>query len=298
MSAAAELAASSGAFFGRLVDVVLPDGGCAMVLVEGYFDESIGEGEARQADGSIGTIPILCVAGYLIESEQAKLLAKEWQEVLDWKGLPYFHMVDCAHGNGPFANLTKQERIAVVARMIGNIKRRTIKGFAVSVNVAQYELFMPNHPLAGKPYTFCAHSTIGGVINWIEDVNYQGDVAYFFEAGHASQPEANQIMEKIFAVPELRRASRYVAHAFVTKEKSLPVQAADLLAWQFYTDIRRQLRGETRHRKDFQSLIDHPHQVTFVLPDMMVAMAKVWGYDTTRAEALLQSFKGRMPTKT
>lgn len=48
-----------------------------MNFVEAYFDES----------GSHKGSPVLCVAGYLIESESAKLLSKEWAEVLGSKGL-------------------------------------------------------------------------------------------------------------------------------------------------------------------------------------------------------------------
>ncbi len=63
-----------------------------------------------------------------------------------------------------------------------------------------------------------------------------------------------------------------------------------MLAWQFYTDIRRQLRGEKQHRKDFASLLEHPHQVVFLTPTLMIDIAKVWGYDTAKAEGVLKAF--------
>jgi hypothetical protein len=49
---------------------------------------------------------------YLKKSEAIKL-GREWRKVLHWKNLPHFRMSECAHGNGPFANLTKAERIDV-----------------------------------------------------------------------------------------------------------------------------------------------------------------------------------------
>ena len=68
------------------------------------------------------------------------------------------------------------------------------------------------------------------------------------------------------------------------------MQAADLLAWQFYTDIRRQMerRGPALHRKDFASLVQHPHEATYITPRIMTTIAKAWGYDTTRAEQVLR----------
>jgi hypothetical protein len=204
-----------------------------------------------------------------MESEQAKLLAKEWRAVLDTRQLPYFHMVDCAHGSGVFKPLTPQQRIYVASQMIGIIKRRTIAGFAISVNVEQFREMMPEHHLIGSAYSFCATLVIAAIRRWIMTVNYSGDMAYFFEAGHPSKSEADRIMTGMFNDPKLRALSRYVGHAFVEKKRSAPVQAADLLAWQFYTDARRQVEGHTVHRKDFESLLEHPHQVHFVTPSKM-----------------------------
>ena len=281
--------------FDRFEEVLLPHGGMVAVLVEAYFDESAGLASAVQPDGTQAKCAILCVAGYLIESGRRKLFDQDWNEVLRWKDLPYFHMVDCAHGNGPFANLTKPDRIQVAARMIAAIKRHTIKGFAITVNVAQYNLFMPKrHELAGAPYSFCAHGVIGGICNWADEQNYWGKIAYFYEAGHISQGEAGRLMEKLFKVPGLKEKTRYAGHAFVEKTQAPCVQAADLLAWQFYTDIRRQMerRGPALHRKDFESFLTHPHEATYVSPWIMTKIAKGLGYDTSEAEELLRSHFG------
>ncbi|HEX3431651.1 MAG TPA: hypothetical protein VHT03_12270 [Rhizomicrobium sp.] len=274
------------------MEVLLSNGGILMVLVESYFDESLGIAKRRDPDGTVRDIPILCVAGYLMESEQSKLLSQEWRAVLDKYGLAYFHMVDCAHGNGVFAGLTKPQRIHVAAQMIGIIKKRTIAGFAIATNVQQFTEFMPQHPLIGTAYTFCVTLATAAIRQWVRATNYQGDVAYFFEAGHQSQPEADQIMGRLFNTPNLKIASRYVRHAFVEKARSAPVQAADLLAWQFYTDGRRQVEGHTVHRKDFESLIEHKHVVNFLTPSKMATVRKFlpWladGTDESWPEELL-----------
>jgi hypothetical protein len=112
---------------------MLPHGGLVM-LVNAYFDESAGNVASHYPlDGTQQNLQTLAVAGYLVESEQAKRLSDEWQAVLDQYGLPYFHMVDCAHGNGVFGHLTKPQRIQIAARMIGNVKRRVIRGLGISL---------------------------------------------------------------------------------------------------------------------------------------------------------------------
>ena len=95
----------------RLIEATLPaGGGCVVNLVEAYFDES----------GSHSGSPVLCVAGYLLDSENAKPLTKEWTDVLAPKGLTHFRMVDCAHGAGEFAKLSRDERIAVAKALIAD----------------------------------------------------------------------------------------------------------------------------------------------------------------------------------
>ena len=271
-----------------MVEAVLPRGGIVLALIEAYFDESIGQGRDK-ASGRM--IPILCVAGYLFRSDQAKALCDDWAGVLAPYELPYFHMVDCAHGAGVFAGIPKNERASIAAKMIGNIKRRTLQGIAVSVNLEHWKNLAPDSPIIGSPYSFCMSVAMAGVQRWIEDTKYEGGAAYFFEAGHDSSTEANWIMEQTFNVPELRRDARYIGHAFVQKASAPPVQAADLLAWQFYTDVRRQLEGATQHRKDFASLIEHPHKAVFVTPDKIDVLAKA-KFSTPEARELLRLYHG------
>jgi hypothetical protein len=271
-----------------MVEIVLPRGGVCLALVEAYFDESIGEGRDHKSGRMI---PILCVAGYLFHSEQAKALCADWTAVLRPYGLPYFHMVDCAHGAGIFEGIPKNERALIAAKMIGNIKRRSIVGLAVSVNLEHWDALAPDSPIIGSPYSFCVSAVMAGVHKWIETEKYDGDAAYFFEAGHKSRGEANWIMEQTYDVPALRKEARYIGHAFVDKESAPPVQAADLLAWQFYTDVRRQLEGATQHRKDFDSLINHPHKVMFITPDKIKMLEKA-GFNTPEAKEILRLYHG------
>ena len=291
MSAPTILEAAQYFPWNEIAAAILPRGGLIM-LVNAYFDESAGTARCKHPlDGSRQDVKTLSVAGYLVESEQAKLLSQEWQAVLDQYGLPYFHMVDCAHGNGVFAKLTAKQRIQVGARMIGNIKRRTIRGFGISLNVSQFKSLMPpDHPLIKKPYTLCAHSILDGVRSWARENKYHGDIAYFFEAGAAGQKEANALMHALFETAVWRKACRYVGHSFVAKEQAAGVQAADLLAWQFHTETRRQLEKTGRpRRKDFESLFAHPHNIVFISPRDYVRICRAWGYDTSVIETNIKA---------
>jgi len=258
--------------FPRMVEIMLPHGGLVLALLEAYFDESIGV--ARPAGRQ--SHRILCVAGYLIDSSQGRPLCEDWRAVLEPRGLEYFHMVDCAHGAGIYSGIPKNERASIAARMIGNIKRRTLHGFAVAVNLEHWDELAPKHPIIGSAYNFCMTVVMNGVSSWVEKQKFGGEIAYFFEAGHGSATETDQLMRKTFSFPEMKQSLKYGGHAFMPKAKCPPVQAADLLAWQFYTDVRRQMEGpkelRREHRKDFGSLLEHPHTVRFILPEMLAAL--------------------------
>jgi hypothetical protein len=244
--------------FARFIDVILPDGGYAMVQVETYFDES----------GSHDGAPVLCIAGYLMLKDKAIALTDEWRGVLAARELPYFRMSECAHGNGPFETLTLSDRIQIVARLIQIIKQYTICGLSVTMNSDEFSRTVPHHPLIGRPYTFLANVLLQGVrlvLNGLPGVTVG---AYFFEAGHASHREADDLMTILFTHPKLKDGFRYSGHAFVDKKKTPAVQAADLLAWQWYTDKRHEMEGRPR-RKDCAKLLEHSHRAVHVDSEKM-----------------------------
>jgi hypothetical protein len=207
-------------------------------------------------------------------------------------------MSDCAHGNGPFTGMTKQHRVEIEAMMIGIIKRYAAKGLAVTMNSEEFLRTAPKHRTLGGPYSFCAHVLLAGVYRFIENLERDkklriDKMAYFFEAGHESRTEADGIIQRLFQRDRIRLDYRYSGHAFVLKEQTPAVQAADLLAWQWFTDKRHQTEGRPR-RKDCISLLEHPHDVTHIGPeqigqmaDAMISVLKNHGISEEKAMELL-----------
>lgn len=228
-----------------------------MAILEAYFDES------GSHDGS----PVLCVAGYLFEKDRCRLLDLAWKDALDRFGLPYFHMVDCAHGIEPFDKLSKDERVAVETEMIQLIRSHALFGMGVAVVESENnEIFPPSArialpsdelttPLPGSAYSYCCWTALSAIYGWIMGRNFDGEIAYFFEAGHKHDGEADAIMRRIFKAPNLRSEYRYASHSFVQKEKVRPIQTADILAWQHATDVKKILAAKVR-RKDYIALIE------------------------------------------
>jgi len=69
--------------------------------------------------------------------------------------------------------------------------------------------------------------------NLMADANLSGDVTYVFEAGHPSEPEARDFIKRAIVSPEVKSSYRHNGDSFLAKPDAVPLQAADLLAWEW-----------------------------------------------------------------
>ena len=237
---------SSQSLIARLLDILLQNGGYAVQMVEAYFDES----------GSHENSPVLCVAGYIIEKDACIQLDAEWKRVLDSYGLPYFRMSSCAHGTKPLDALSSEQRIAVEKEVIAIMRQHVAYGIAVTVQPKSFYALIPKNENWGDPYTLCVHTCLIAVRDWIRKTQYNGKIAYFFESGHCNQPQANRIMNDVFGNPKLRDSYHYSSHTFADKQEVRPLQAADMIAWQWFTDEKRRMtKRSDRPRHDCHELM-------------------------------------------
>jgi hypothetical protein len=126
----------------------------------------------------------------------------------------------------------------------------------VTIEPKRYEEIMPQSSETGSAYSFCAHTCLTAVKSWADESQFGGGITYCLETGHRNQSEANQIMTRLFHLPALRASHRYVSHTFADKKKVRALQAADLIAWQWYTDHKRRAeRKRLAPRKDCAELM-------------------------------------------
>ena len=236
-----------------------------MLLAEAYVDES----------GSHARSPILCVGGYVYASEKAREFTAELGAVLSEYDLPFFRMSACANGAPPFDKLSNDECDAVARKMIALIKDHSAYGFVVSVNEDDYRRVIPRHLVEnfGSPYSFCVNRCLTLIRHWADRSGFSGRVAYFFEAGHKEEGEAHRILELYRESPEATDRFRYSAHAFVEKTLSLPLQSADVIAYQWHKDIKNRLEGRNP-RKDLIALIRQQDSAIECTADSLHEMIK------------------------
>jgi hypothetical protein len=233
----------------RLLEVVMPGGSGYALMIEAYFDES----------GTHHGSPLMCVAGYLIESDQCRRFQAEWEAVLSRHGVPYFHMSECAHGVGIFKEISKKDRSEICRSLIETIKLRAELGIAVSVSEAEYRSIVPAH-FKLDAYSFCLHYCLQGVAAWASKYDVRVPISYFFESGHKNQSVANSFINWIRHSRSIVDGLRYHSHSFVSGKKLCGIAAADLLAWEFVAAYKNTWGPKRRPvRLSFQNLMNKTH---------------------------------------
>lgn len=234
----------SGERFHRLVEVLLPGGGDVVVMFEGYFDES---GSFEEEPG------VFCISGYFIEAEQARLMDAAWRDVLREHHIPFFHMVDCAHGAEAFEDMEVQERIEIATKLIALIKKHTVSGFSALAYAKHFHL-SPKYP---DEYSACVDSCIVGLESFLDLHRLDSkNTAYFFESGHKNKGLAYQHVAK-----KIEQLGASIT--FAGKEQVPLLQAADILAWQSTKYVKDRMSGARGPRKDFLSLMEHRHSLLY-----------------------------------
>lgn len=216
------------------------------MLAEVYVDESY--------DSQQNPPPILCVAGYIYFPDKAKEMLCHWATALAAKALPYFHMSSCAQGKKIFSHLEKPECDEVARRVIALTRQYSEYGFAVTIDVPAYlEVFPPElRAQVGTPYSLALRECLTLTRRWAERTNFDGQFAFFIEDGHDDKGEAMRILDE-YAKGRAAERFRLYSKTLIKKEDAAPVQSADILAWQWHTQCKRD--PEKPPRKDLMALI-------------------------------------------
>lgn len=223
----------------------LPGGEYFLALAHAYFDES----------GTDDKLPFLCVAGYVFTEENALAIEPPWRKMLEKYRLPYFHMTECNQHEGIYAHLSEQECIAAATEAIELTKAYASRGVAISIDKSVFDA-LPEQGLWSTPYSLLCSNVMYGVVAWAKDAGFDGDVAYFYESGAMGWTQALEAMKKIkheSSVP--RDGLRFSTVTVASKSKAIPLQCADLLAWNWHKQMGREARGILKARGDFRSLL-------------------------------------------
>jgi hypothetical protein len=241
------VSAESGELFCSILDAVLPNGGWVIPVWHAYFDES-----GHRTDSKV-----LVVGGYVIRKSKAKTLDKLWRGVLRKYDLPYFHMVDCAHGNKHHARLSGAENIALETELIGLIKQYAEMGVATIIAPDRYEA----RPEDEDTYVFAVRILLAVVAHELKRIDRtNGPVALFFEDGHDSEKKAARVVRE----HREHQPDTFKSYTFGGKADFPLLQMADLFVWHLAKYVKDKVEGKRPRRKDYDSLTQQDHHHVYL----------------------------------
>lgn len=192
------------------------------------------------------------LAGYLFEASRLERFSAEWHDCLDRNHLPFFHMVDCAHGNQSFQAISKRDRVRLQMTLMRLIKKYSIGGFVINIGAEGVD---PKHI-----YSLAAQRMISLLQYWARMVSFEGNLRPIFEDGGYGKGLVELAFKKAINSPAPGDTLRIDLPSFMPKMNNAGIQAADFLAWQYHNFTKKR-KKQSLARLDFRALLRHPHLI-------------------------------------
>ena len=235
--------------FEHLTDTLCVAPETVVAVLTAYFDEA----------GTDASKPAVAVGCYVATNEQWKCFNHDWRWLRDWSGVgKFFHRTDQeSFWLHPKTKLwDKAKQITIYQAQHALIHAHGLKGFGGAVIKADYHAAIQgaDRRALGNPYEFCLRHCMARIANYLQP---DDEIIYVIESGAEGQPHLRHAFELFMADPKLRAALRLNstdAWGFVSKEKAMPLQAADALAYEMAKQMENLLG--TKKRKTRKSFLD------------------------------------------
>lgn len=204
--------------------------------LDAYFDES---GTHDNADAVV-------VAGYLASAEKWEEFVCKWADMLSEADLTHWHQVNFAQRVKEYTGWTEEKRVKFMQRAAGMIKNTVIAGVSCGVNAAAFKELAPRLPF--RPYAFCAMGCFKHLEGWAFEKSHRDPIDCIFEAGTRGRGEISEMVKELMSDEDGDRLSfRIGSIRFEKKKQFLPLQTADILAYECYKEaVSGQINVEIR----------------------------------------------------
>jgi hypothetical protein len=212
-------------------------------MIRCFFDDSGKESDLNN--------PIVCIAGYLAVDQFWNMFTEGWNHQLLKNSMRWLHMADFMVDK----NLDWPTKRRVLDGFINVIKAAQLIGFGVAIDAdAWREVPAEITRTEGNAQQFCFLRIMRMVIERLKAARENDFVTVYFDCDKNFAPSRFQ---KFLGLREHSEdAKRYLKSFCVADPQSfLPLQAADLLAWQTRKDLMRRLGGYDS-RPEFKFLFE------------------------------------------
>jgi Protein of unknown function (DUF3800) len=257
--------------------VVLPhnsqDG--LLTMLRGYFDDS----------GTHTTSDVVVMAGLFGYPNQWDLFSELWAKRLadpcpGKLALPRFHMTACQAGDEEFLGWKRLECNFLVDELIEIIRKTGVYGFGCGLARKHYDAIITgdHRRASGNAETMCIINCFVKLVRFTKDVMGSREIAFIFD----DRPQQKHNVDRIYDVYQgvKENGVDITSVSFGSSKKILPLQAADLLAWEVYQDSIDSLNGRREaqgpRRRELRKLIERGRvRVEFCGPKNIPRLAQV-----------------------
>jgi hypothetical protein len=208
-----------------------PPGDWVIGVFKAYFDDSGDEKDPQETVSSL--------AGWVATAEQWQYFEKNWEKALKDHEVPYLHMKEFAPRIKDFKKYKDDEesRIALLQSLIRVMSEAQLEGVASVVKMVDLRYFNDRYHNDINSYAFNLHTCMNIISDrwpdtivemWLDRTNKLGPKINKAKDYCKSEGYYGHYNDKITPLPIPKG---------LTFKEVIPIQAADLLAWEIRRDV-------------------------------------------------------------
>lgn len=204
------------------------------------------DGSGTHAESTFVTAGIV-----LATTNTWKKLQPRWLGVLRTYGLNRYHASDFNNSKGDFERLTRESQLLCHVELIATLSRVNLQFVTHSIRRSEFELALREMPQVQRiePYDYLLEVGILGIKNWGEKKGLNATIDVVIESGERHGSNVFKILRKACCKGVLGK----ILHISIsTKDDCLPLQIADLIAYEGYKNVNRHVTRP--YREERQSL--------------------------------------------
>jgi len=207
-----------------------PPGDWIMVVLKGYFDDSGDEEDPQHK--------VCSLSGYIGTFDNWEKFEKDWQKVLNDNDVPYLHMRELAHFRGPFDKYKGKEtkRKELFISFISVIREANLFGISSSVRLKGLRQFNIEKDRNIEVYPFNLYWNMMQICHKWNNIPIQLTLDKTNSAERKIEKGRNYAKTDLYYPHCDKNMIILPLNSRFTFREILPLQAADLLAWECRKD--------------------------------------------------------------
>jgi len=234
-------------------------------MLSAYMDETGHSSDEKQK--------FVGMAGLIAPAGNWEMFEEKWKAALKlpYIDLPYFHMTDFASRQKIYKDWSEAKRRKVLGKIITVIETAHPIPFGAIVPMEIYRNLSDEHKEHFlDPYFLCFENSLAACTTYLEFKNLpvEEKITLIFSEQSEFRNRALQLYEVVKDVPSLK--ARGTTPIFRDMRDVVPLQAADIVAYEMYKEYERQThRPNTAPRFGFQRLVKMSQRNNFQMPMFM-----------------------------